>query len=136
MKLEFFLNFEPDIPKTTHQVGLRAGVLGNGKPYLYKDPQYMQVEAKYAAKLSAFAPPSRMTGPLELSTTWMFLGEEARYRTKKPDTDNLVKLLKDVMTDVGFWKDDSQVVRESIVKLDVPCDMKHGVKVSITQLEV
>ena len=34
------------------------------------------------------------------------------YRTTKPDTDNLQKLLKDCMTDVGFWKDDAQVASE------------------------
>ena len=31
--------------------------------------------------------------------------------TKKPDLDNLVKSVKDAMTDCGVWKDDSQVTR-------------------------
>ena len=34
------------------------------------------------------------------------------YRTTKPDTDNLQKLLKDCMTAAGFWKDDALVVEE------------------------
>ena len=38
------------------------------------------------------------------------------YRTSKPDTDNLVKMLKDVMTELGFWKDDAQVASEVIEK--------------------
>ncbi len=34
------------------------------------------------------------------------------WRTSKPDTDNLQKLLKDVMTSLGFWKDDALVCSE------------------------
>jgi len=37
---------------------------------------------------------------------------DGEYRTSKPDTDNLQKLLKDVMTVNGFWKDDAQVASE------------------------
>ena len=36
--------------------------------------------------------------------------------TTKPDTDNLQKLLKDVMTDLGFWKDDALVASEIVEK--------------------
>ena len=41
------------------------------------------------------------------------------YRRKitRPDTDNLNKLLKDVMTDMGFWKDDALICTELIMKL-------------------
>lgn len=31
-------------------------------------------------------------------------------------TDNLIKLVKDVMTDLGYWVDDSQIVCEHITK--------------------
>ena len=33
---------------------------------------------------------------------------DGEYRTTKPDTDNLQKLLKDCMTATGFWTDDAQ----------------------------
>ncbi len=33
------------------------------------------------------------------------------------DTDNLQKMLKDCMTEVGFWNDDAQVVVEHVEKL-------------------
>ena len=35
-----------------------------------------------------------------------------QYKTTKPDIDNLQKLLKDCMTDLGYWKDDAQVASE------------------------
>lgn len=31
------------------------------------------------------------------------------WKTSKPDCDNAVKLLQDVLTSLGFWKDDSQI---------------------------
>ena len=40
-----------------------------------------------------------------------------RYKITRPDTDNLNKLLKDVMTDMGFWKDDALICIEYISKL-------------------
>lgn len=32
-----------------------------------------------------------------------------QWKTSKPDLDNSVKSLQDVMTRMGFWKDDSQI---------------------------
>ena len=34
----------------------------------------------------------------------------------RPDTDNMVKLLKDCMTRLGFWTDDAQVCMETVRK--------------------
>ena len=48
--------------------------------------------------------------------------QNGEYKTTKPDTDNLQKLLKDVMTDLKYWKDDALVASEFIEKFwaDVP----------------
>ena len=35
---------------------------------------------------------------------------------KKPDTDNLLKALKDAMTEAQVWKDDSQVYKIEVAK--------------------
>ena len=62
-----------------------------------------------------------MSGPIELKVTWLFPRgknhKHLEWRVTKPDTDNLEKLLKDCMTELGFWKDDAQVVREVVEKL-------------------
>ena len=45
-------------------------------------------------------------------TKWCFpkgKHSDGEYKATKPDTDNLQKMLKDVMTEVGFWKDDALV---------------------------
>ena len=57
---------------------------------------------------------------MELRTTWLFpIGKSHKsgeWRTTRPDTDNLQKMLKDCMTKCGYWKDDAQVVREIVEK--------------------
>ena len=59
---------------------------------------------------------SRMEGAVQLVVKWCFPlqgdHQDGEYKTSKPDTDNLIKLLKDCMTKVGFWKDDAQVASE------------------------
>ena len=40
-----------------------------------------------------------------------------RWKITRPDTDNLNKMLKDVMTDMGFWVDDALISVEIIAKV-------------------
>lgn len=42
------------------------------------------------------------------------------WKVTKPDTDNLIKLLKDEMTHAGWWHDDAQVVIERSMKMYAP----------------
>ena len=39
-----------------------------------------------------------------------------KYKTTRPDCDNYVKEIKDVMTDLKFWNDDAQVVDLRVIK--------------------
>jgi Holliday junction resolvase RusA-like endonuclease len=39
------------------------------------------------------------------------------WHTKKPDGDNIIKAIKDALTQVGVWRDDSLVCDESILKI-------------------
>jgi len=48
-------------------------------------------------------------------TKWCFprgVHKDGEYRITKPDTDNLQKMFKDVMTHLGFWKDDALVASD------------------------
>jgi Holliday junction resolvase RusA-like endonuclease len=52
-------------------------------------------------------------GPVELSVSAIYLRpksqKNARWKTSRPDADNLSKLLKDALNKVA-WRDDAQVV--------------------------
>ena len=120
----------------------RKVTVKDGKPSFYDPPELRAAKAMLTDALAGYAPADRIEAPLELVVKWCFLPkgvlpgeldrEWHRWRTEKPDTDNLNKLLKDCMTKVGFWKDDAQVCREIIEKhwAAVP-----GIYIRISELE-
>jgi Holliday junction resolvase RusA-like endonuclease len=69
-------------------------------------------------------------------TKWLFpitgKHQNGEYKTTRPDTDNLQKMLKDVMTHLGYWTDDALVASEIIEKFysDIP-----GIYIAIENLE-
>jgi Holliday junction resolvase RusA-like endonuclease len=106
------------LPTKTHQQKKVRVV--NGKPQFYEPAELKTVRAKFTASLAAYAPEKPMQGAVRLVTKWLFpisgKRHDGEYKTTKPDTDNLVKMLKDVMTDSHFWHDDAQVASEIIEK--------------------
>lgn len=111
--IEFFLPMEK-IPTTTHQqkkVNVR-----NGKPIFYEPEELKNARAKFESLLSRHVPPDKLKGPIRLTVKWCFPMIEGvrsgQYKTTAPDTDNLQKLFKDCMTEVGFWKNDAEVASE------------------------
>lgn len=112
MAIEFFMPMVP--PTCTHQEKQVRVV--NGKPVFYEPAGLKAARQKLQAHLGQHAPGAPLTGPVRLTTWWCFpvkgSHKNGEYRTSKPDTDNLVKLLKDVMTGLHYWKDDAQVASE------------------------
>ncbi|MBE5973708.1 MAG: RusA family crossover junction endodeoxyribonuclease [Paenibacillaceae bacterium] len=122
-KTEFFMPMKK-VPTVTHQE--KQVHVVNGKPVFYEPEELKAARAKLLAHLGQHVPKERYVGPVRLITKWCFpvLGkhQNGEYKTSKPDTDNLVKLLKDVMTELHFWKDDAQVASEITEKFwsDLP----------------
>lgn len=113
---EFFILMNP--PTVTYQEK-RIGIGQNGKPFLYDPDEVKATRAKLKAFLASHRPDAPYECGVRLITRWCFPRGEHRdgaYRITKPDTDNLQKLLKDVMTDLHFWKDDALVCSELIEK--------------------
>lgn len=116
MAIEFFMALKP--PTVTHQE--KQVHVVNGKPVFYEPSELKAARAKLKAHLGRHIPDDKFTGPVRLTTWWCFpisgTHQNGEYKTSRPDTDNLVKLLKDVMTELHFWKDDAQVASEVIEK--------------------
>lgn len=129
--MEFFMAMIP--PTVTHQEKKIHVV--NGKPVTYEPEELKAARQKLMEYLAVHKPVEKYVGPVELVTKWCFprkgKHKNGEYRTSKPDTDNLQKLLKDCMTDVGFWKDDALVCREITEKFwaDIP-----GIYIRIEEL--
>ncbi|MBE5985126.1 MAG: RusA family crossover junction endodeoxyribonuclease [Paenibacillaceae bacterium] len=123
MVTEFFMPMKK-VPTVTHQE--KQVHVVNGKPVFYEPEELKAARAKLLAHLGQHVPKERYIGPVRLITKWCFpitgKHQNGEYKTSKPDTDNLVKLLKDVMTELHFWKDDAQVASEITEKFwsDLP----------------
>lgn len=116
MAIEFFLPMLP--PTTTHQQK-QVRVL-NGKPVIYEPAELKAARAKLTAHLAKHRPDEPAAeGAVRLVAKWCFprgRHGDGQYKTTRPDTDNLQKLLKDCMTDLGFWRDDALVASEIVEK--------------------
>lgn len=113
MEIQFFIPLEK-IPTATAQEKRIA--VKNGKPVVYMDNRLKAVKQLYLAQLMGMQPPQPLAGPIRLHIRWCFATNKPSLygapKVTKPDTDNMIKLFKDCMTEVGFWKDDAQVFRE------------------------
>lgn len=122
MTVEFFTHIIP--PTKTHQE--KKVHIVKGKPVFYEPAELREVRLKLRAYLSLNKPEEKLSGALRLIVKWLFpikgKHTNGEYKITRPDTDNLIKLLKDVMTEVGFWNDDAQVASEINEKFyaDIP----------------
>lgn len=106
------------IPPTVTAQEHKVAVV-HGKPVFYDSPKLKDARKLFEALLQNHAPERPLEGALVLTVEWRFLSKshkEDEWRTTRPDTDNLQKLLKDCMTRTGFWKDDAQVCKEIVSK--------------------
>lgn len=116
MRTEFFMPMKP--PTKTHQEKEARCV--KGKPQFYEPAELTVVRVKLMAHLAGHVPEKKYTGAVRLITKWCFpikgKHEDGEWKTTKPDTDNMVKMFKDCMTDLGYWTDDAIVASEIIEK--------------------
>ena len=126
--MEFFLDINPPtVTAQEHKVRVNRG-----RPMFYNTPRLKQAQAVFESLLMHYRPRQPMEGTVALTVDWFFLTgshKDGEWRVTRPDTDNLQKLLKDCMTRVGFWKDDSQVCVEMISKRWVRHKPGIGIKV-------
>lgn len=129
--MHFFLSMiPPSVTQQEHRVGKRK----DGSIYFYEDRELKEARLDLRKRLAAVDHVT-IDGPVRLLVKWLFpkgKHENGTYKTTKPDTDNLNKMLKDEMTKTGFWFDDAQVASEIIEKFwaDVP-----GIYIEVSRLE-
>lgn len=113
--MEFFIDMIP--PTATHQQ--RGCTFRNGKRVVY-DRANGEAEAKLKAYLAQHIPETPFAFAVRLEVKWCFpikdIQADGEPYIKKPDVDNLCKSLFDIMTQLGFWKDDKQIYELHIGK--------------------
>lgn len=117
--MEFFV---PMIPPTCTEQEKRVKFV-NGKYYFYDKSEVKAAKAKLISHIGKFQPKitPRYKSSVRLIVKWCFpingnTHKDGEWKITKPDTDNLNKMLKDVLTKLGFWKDDAIVCSEIIEK--------------------
>ena len=141
-ELTFFVPGEP-LPESKRTAPARLGKEGQviqGRRYETPNRRDWKAIVHYAA-YAAFAE-GPWQGPLELTLTFQLVRPPSwskkptkaypwpDFPYKKPDTDNLTKVVKDGMTSVA-WLDDAQICREIIEKTWAD---KPGVLVTVRRL--
>lgn len=130
MEIKFFIEIDP--PTATAQEKKIA--VRNGRTFVYDNPRVKQAKQLLTLELMKHKPSAPLKGPLLLQVMWDFPKgrHECGWKTTRPDTDNLNKMLKDVMTKCGYWTDDAQVCAEQIYKTwaDTP-----GIAITLYELE-
>ena len=129
--IEFFIPMR--VPTVTHQEKKVSVV--NGKPHFYEPPELADARNKFETYFAPHRPEKPFTGTVRLMTKWLFpvtgKHRSGEYKATKPDTDNMIKLLKDVMTKLEFWGDDAQVASEITEKF---WSDRQGIYVKIEKL--
>ena len=131
METQFFMAMiPPTVTAQEHQVTVRKG-----RPVFYDTPEIKDARNKLMTHLEQHKPSEPYAVGVRLIVKWLFpkgRHKDGEYRITKPDTDNLQKLLKDCMTQIGFWKDDALVASEIVEKFwsDIP-----GIYIHIEELE-
>jgi Holliday junction resolvase RusA-like endonuclease len=108
-------------PRSTAQMK-KVSVI-HGRPHFYEPPKVKEAKAWLRNHLAVYAPDEPFEGAVELYVLWAYHTNKKKpaWKTTRPDTDNLVKMLKDVMTELGYWNDDAQVCYETSSKI-VSCN--------------
>lgn len=127
MKNEFYLHFENGMPKgTAQEKGERIAYrFSGGKkiPYIdhYRKPEVQAARNQLTLMMKKYRPKEPSDRPIRLVVCLYFNISKPKklwgtYKTTRPDCDNYVKEIKDVMTDLKFWNDDAQVVDLRVIK--------------------
>lgn len=105
---------------TAQQDGVRVV---NGVAIHYIKPEVSKAKRELWLQLCPHKPAKPFTGPLCLRViwrtsrkAWTYKGQRTAYKDTRPDLDNLVKGLADVMTGT-FWADDNQLARLELSKV-------------------
>lgn len=106
---------------TAQQNGIRVN---NGIAYHYVKNKVQKAKVDLARQLIPYKPTEPFDGFLCLRVVWRFSrsswenkAQRTSYKKTKPDLDNMVKGLADVMTGLKFWHDDNQLSRLELSKI-------------------
>lgn len=123
--------------RVTEQQHRLGGRKANGQRIVYRDKRLEAAREELLEELKQYRDMDTLEGPIYLKVIYGFPTADPKkigtWKITRPDTDNLQKMLKDCMTEAGYWKDDAQVVMEEVMKIWVD---KEAANTSITVVQL
>lgn len=119
--MKVFFELE-DNPKGTAQMKGTSFQGGRIHHYEKKEVKFTRnmYHLKIVSAMGGLAKIPHFDGAVSCSVTFFYSIKQRKKwgqpKTSKPDCDNMVKLLLDVMTDIHIWNDDSQVAHLEVSK--------------------
>jgi Holliday junction resolvase RusA-like endonuclease len=120
--IEFHLPIVP--PKATSQT--KRLVIIKGKPMFFHKKEHQIAENDLTLLCSKHVPEQPIAGPVHLGVHFYFPWRKSEkksviarcfaWHTSRPDLSNMIKLIEDVLTRLGFWNDDSQIAQLIVTK--------------------
>jgi Holliday junction resolvase RusA-like endonuclease len=115
-------------PQARPRAALFKGADGRPRARVYKASAAQEAERDlfYLAATHPLRPPAPLQGALALSicvalpTPKSLRGSKRRHAVKRPDLDNYIKFVLDVLTRASYWEDDNQIVEIYATKQYVP----------------
>lgn len=135
------ISFRLDIIPPTATSQTKRLVMIGGKPRFFPKKAHADAEKSLLALCKPHAPATAYQGPilLEVDFTFPWRKTESKRRRewkrlwndKRPDADNLVKLVGDILTKLEFYTDDGQVADLRVKKFwgDSP-----GIEINISPI--
>lgn len=124
MSISFHLPIIP--PKATSQGAGKRIVIIKNKPMFFKNKKAQSAENDLTLLCSRYVPAKPITEAVILNIDFVFPFRKSEPKrrialgrvphTSKPDCSNLVKMIEDVLTELGFWEDDGQVADLRVTK--------------------
>ena len=108
-------------PKATHQASTMILKRADGTQFIGKSSSSKgkKVRDTLLTLFGQHTPATPLDGPLKMEVDWVYPYNKTEPKknqigdglwcAKRPDCDNLVKMVKDVLCDLAFYTDDAQV---------------------------
>ena len=146
--ISFFVEGEPKAQPRPRATAHRVGNKFVG--YVYDDGSSNHWKSLVAMAAKPHVIPMKLRGPVYLKVGFVFARPKSHFGTGRnslmlkksaprahvstPDLDNLVKAVKDALTQIGMWKDDSQVCEETVYKRYADVNERQGATIEICEL--
>ncbi len=102
----------------------------------YPSKSYKEAKAIYIREFKPYKPNKPFKAPAHLEVMLFYPTKDKKkqgtFKTTKPDGDNLLKVIKDVLNELDFFEDDAHVASESIERRWVTPE-EGGVKIVLWQ---